>query len=56
MIQLEFYLEEPSAEAAILNLVPAILSDYDNYDFDIFAFQGKSDLLKNLPNSDATPT
>lgn len=29
MIQLEFFVEELSAEAALINLVPVILADYN---------------------------
>jgi hypothetical protein len=48
---LEFFVEEPSAEAALTFLVPAILRDYkDRYRFEIFTFQGKHALLRNLPN------
>lgn len=46
---LHFYVEEPSAEAALIQLVPCILSGYE-FDYDIFPFQGKSALLRNLPN------
>jgi len=46
---LHFYVEEPSAEAALIHLVPCILDGYD-FDFDIFPFQGKPALLRHLPN------
>ena len=49
MIMLEFFVEEQSAEAALINLVPAILSKHD-YEFEIYTFQGKPDLLRKLPN------
>jgi len=44
---IQFYTEEPSAEAAIRILAPAILGDA--VDFDVQVFQGKTDLLVNLP-------
>lgn len=46
---LHFFVEEQSAEAALIELVPLILHEYD-FDYDIFSFQGKHDLLKKLPN------
>jgi hypothetical protein len=46
---LHFFVEEESAEAALIELVPRILSGYA-FDYDIFPFQGKADLLKKLPN------
>jgi hypothetical protein len=46
---LHFYVEEPSAEAALIELVPRIL-DGHSFDFDIFPFQGKPALLRHLPN------
>ena len=47
---LHFYVEEPSAEAALIELVPRILADYpDQYEYDIFPFQGKTDLLRKIP-------
>ncbi len=46
---LHFFVEEQSAEAALIELVPRILHEYD-FDYDIFTFQGKHDLLKKLPN------
>jgi len=49
MLTLHFYVEEPSAEAALLELVPNILAKYD-FEYDIFTFQGKSNLLKKLPD------
>lgn len=50
MLKLEFYVEEPSAEAALIYLVPAILRGYEEkYDFDIFTFAGKPALLRKLP-------
>ena len=50
MMNLEFFVEEQSAEVALINLIPAILPDNVDYDFDIYTFQGKKDLLKKLPN------
>ncbi len=49
MIRLEFYVEEPSAEAALINLVPLILRDTD-FEFEIYPFQGKQALLRKLPH------
>jgi hypothetical protein len=46
---LHFYVEEPSAEAALITLVPRILESY-NFEYDIFPFQGKNALLRHLPN------
>jgi hypothetical protein len=43
----EFLVEEPSAEVALQNLVPKILGS--GITFNIRVFQGKPDLLKNLP-------
>ncbi|MEO6954893.1 MAG: DUF4276 family protein [Polyangia bacterium] len=40
-----FFVEEPSAEAALRTIVPAIVPGLD---FDILVFQGKRDLLKQL--------
>lgn len=45
---IQFYTEELSAEAALRLLLPRILGN--EVDFDIQVFQGKSDLLNNLPN------
>jgi hypothetical protein len=52
MRQLEFFVEEESAEAALIELVPKILADLAEsaWDFEIRVFQGKPNLLKNLPN------
>lgn len=47
---LHFYVEEPSAEAALIELVPRILTEYaGQYEYDVFPFQGKTNLLRNLP-------
>jgi hypothetical protein len=46
-MHLEFLVEEPSAEAALRNLVPKILGE--NVSFAIHPHQGKRDLLKKLP-------
>ena len=49
-MRLDFYVEEPSAEAALVNLIPVVLTEhYEDFDFDIYTFQGKKDLLKKLP-------
>ena len=44
---LEFFVEEPSTLTALNILIPKILP---NTYFEIHSFQGKNDLLKNLPN------
>jgi hypothetical protein len=46
-MHIEFLVEEPSAEAALRNLLPKLLSEKVSYQ--IHVFQGKQDLLKNLP-------
>jgi hypothetical protein len=46
---LEFYVEEQSAETALIHLVPNILRGYQ-FEFDIFPFQGKHAMLRHLPN------
>jgi hypothetical protein len=46
-MHIEFLVEELSAEAALLNLVPKIIREDSSYN--IHVFQGKNDLLKNLP-------
>ncbi|MFZ5450095.1 MAG: DUF4276 family protein [Thermodesulfobacteriota bacterium] len=46
-MHLELLVEEPSAEAALQNLVPKIIGEDVSYN--IHVFQGKQDLLKNLP-------
>lgn len=46
---LEFYVEEPSTEAALIYLVPRILQ-HREFEFDIHPFQGKHDLLRKLPD------
>jgi hypothetical protein len=46
---LEFYVEEESAEAALVYLVPAILPA-QQFDFEIYPFAGKPALLRHLPN------
>lgn len=51
MMKLDFYVEEPSAEAALKQLVPAILGKQaEQFEINIFAFNGKQALLKKLPN------
>jgi hypothetical protein len=46
-MHIEFFVEEPSAEAALNNLVPKILTG--KHTFSIHPFQGKAALLKKLP-------
>lgn len=46
-MHIEFLVEEPSAEAALKNLVPKLMGE--DISFNIHVFQGKQDLLKNLP-------
>jgi hypothetical protein len=45
-MHIEFLVEEPSAEAALINIVPKVLGEDPS--FRIHAYQGKSDLLKRL--------
>ncbi len=47
MRHVEALVEEPSAEAALLNLLPRILGE--EVTFAVHPFQGKPDLLKKLP-------
>lgn len=47
-MHIEFLVEEPSAEAALLNIVPKILGS--SVSFKIHPFQGKKDLLSKLPD------
>jgi hypothetical protein len=44
---IQFFTEELSAEAAVRGLAPLLLGDA--VDFDVQVFQGKTDLLNNLP-------
>ena len=46
-MHVEFLLEEPSAEAALTAILPKILVDDVTFDFHVF--EGKRDLLKQLP-------
>ncbi len=46
-MNIEFFVEEPSAEAALQNIVPKIVGPAVS--FNIHPFQGKPDLLKSLP-------
>ena len=46
-MHIEFFVEEPSAEAALQNIVPKIAGSAVS--FNIHPFQGKPDLLKSLP-------
>src|SRR3990170_1837435 len=45
---IEFLVEEPSAEAALKNLVPKFMGD--EVSFNIHVYQGKQDLLLKLPD------
>ena len=47
-MQIEFLLEEPSAEVVLNTILPKILSDTVDYYFHVF--EGKDDLLNNLLN------
>lgn len=47
-MHIEFLVEEPSAEVTLHNLVPKIMGREVSYN--IHVFQGKPDLIKNLPN------
>lgn len=47
-MHLEILVEEPSAEAALRNLLPGIVGP--KVTFDVHAFQGKKDLLHRLPD------
>ncbi len=44
---IEFLVEEPSAEAALLNIIPRIISA--DIKFTVHPYQGKQDLLRKLP-------
>jgi hypothetical protein len=46
-VLIEFLVEEPSMEAALGNLLPRALGQTDH--FRVHVFQGKTDLLKELP-------
>lgn len=46
-MQIDFLLEEPSAEAALEIILPKILSA--NIYFTCYSFEGKRDLLRKLP-------
>jgi hypothetical protein len=46
-MHIEFLVEEPSTEAALRNIMPKLISG--NVSYNIHVFQGKQDLLKNLP-------
>lgn len=48
-MHLYFFVEEASAEAALIELVPKILEHYE-FEFDIVVFQGKTDMLNKLPH------
>lgn len=47
-MHLEFLVEEPSIATVLSNLLPRIVGQ--EVEFEIHTFQGKSDLIKNLPN------
>jgi hypothetical protein len=44
---IQFYVEEPSAEAFLQSFLPKVLGQRVEYDIQVF--QGKTDLLSNLP-------
>lgn len=46
--RLEFLVEEPSMEAILREILPSWLNN--RIEFAIFPYQGKEDLLRNLPN------
>ena len=46
-MHIEFLVEEPSAEAALNNIVPRVIGV--EHTFKVHPFQGKQDLLKSLP-------
>ena len=47
-MHIEFLVEEPSAEAALSNILPKVFEPTTS--FAIHPYQGKQDLLKNLPS------
>jgi hypothetical protein len=47
-MHIEIYVEEPSVEQALINLLPRIIQT--EFSYKIFPHQGKMDLLKKLPN------
>lgn len=47
-MNLEFFVEESSAEAALKAVLPKMLPDF--VCFDVHAFRGKTDMLKKLPS------
>ncbi|MDQ7784852.1 MAG: DUF4276 family protein [Desulfomonilaceae bacterium] len=47
-MDLEFFVEEPSAEAALKAILPKMLPNYVR--FDVHAFRGKTDMLEKLPS------
>jgi hypothetical protein len=47
-MHVEFLVEEPSAEAALQNLLPKIVGNVAT--FTIHPYQGKPDLFKNYPS------
>jgi len=48
ILHLEFYVEEPSQESALTQLLPKILTS--NVTFNIHGYRGKQKFLKNVPN------
>ncbi len=49
-LELHFYVEDVSTEAALQILIALILKDHqEEFAYKIYAFQGKPDLLKKLP-------
>ena len=49
-LQLHFYVEDVSTEAALQILIPVILKDHQGgFEYEIHPFRGKPDLLKKLP-------
>jgi len=47
-MHIEFFVEEPSAEVALLEIVPKVVSQETS--FQVHPFEGKPDLLKRLPD------
>ena len=47
-MELEFFVEEPSAEVALRKLLPTMLPDFVR--FDVHSYSGKEDMLKKLPD------
>jgi hypothetical protein len=49
-LHLVFFVEEPSLESALTQLLPKILSNVTNVTFNIHRYEGKPDLLAKLPD------